>query len=63
MIMEEIVLVKQPSLKGETIIKCDNSVRKIEVVFNDKIHNVKSIIIEMYEDEISHTEEGLLKSL
>ena len=44
--MEEIVLVKQCASRGETIIKYDKSVRKIEVVFDDKGCKVKNIAIE-----------------
>ena len=61
--MEETVLVRQSSLKGDTTIKCDKSVRKIEVVFGDKYHNVISVIIERYEDEVFPTEEELPNGL
>ena len=44
--MEETVLVRQCASRNETTIKCDKSVRKIEVVFDDKYCRVKNIIIE-----------------
>ena len=44
--MEETVLVRQCASRDETTIKCDNSVRKIEVVFDDKGCKVKNVIIE-----------------
>lgn len=44
--MEELVYIKQCADKWETTIKCDKSVRRIEVVFNDKDCRVKSVIVE-----------------
>ena len=55
--MEETVLVRQCASRDETTIKCDKSVRKIEVVFDDKGYRIKNIIIERREDEISSTKE------
>ena len=36
--MEEIVFVKQTTDKWETTIKCDKSVKRIEVVFKENSH-------------------------
>ena len=48
--MEELVLVQQ-NLKYETLIKCDKTVKRIEVTFGDKDYRVKSIIVERKEEE------------
>lgn len=48
--MEEITFVKQATDKWETTIKCDKSVKRIEVVFNDKDCRVKSVVVERKEE-------------
>ena len=48
--MEEIVFVTQTIDKWETTIKCDKSVKRIEVVFNDRDCRVKSVVVERKED-------------
>jgi len=48
--MEEIVFIKQSSDKWDTTIKCDKSVKRIEVVFNEKDCRVKSVVVERKED-------------
>ena len=49
--MEEIVFIKQSADNWDTTIKCDKSVKRIEVVFNDKDCRVKSVVVERKEEE------------
>ena len=48
--MEEMYL-KQSADKWDTTIKCNKSVKRIEVVFNDKDCRVKSVVVERKEEE------------
>lgn len=49
--MEEIVFIKQSTDKWETTIKCDQSVKRIEVIFNSNDCRVKSVAVERKENE------------
>ena len=46
--MEELIQIKQ--ISNETIIKCNDSIRRVEIIFSDEHHDVKSVRIERKEN-------------